>query len=73
MSRRWKPTVIPTAVSMYMTAAITRSAGLTRLVPEQDDRGDGGEEGKDDRAEVGRLLERGHLAHRSQPTPDLTI
>ena len=31
MSRRWKPTVIPTAVKMYMTAAITRSAGLTKL------------------------------------------
>ena len=30
VSRRWKPTVMPTAVSMYMTAAIARSAGLTK-------------------------------------------
>ena len=29
--RRWKPTVIPTAVSKYMTAAMIRSAGVTRL------------------------------------------
>ena len=31
VSSRWKPTVIPTAVSRYMHAAIARSAGLTRL------------------------------------------
>ena len=55
MSRRWKPTVIPTAVTRYIDGQDREVGGAHDPVPEQDDRGEGGDEGHDHGAEVGDL------------------
>ena len=57
---RWKPTVMPAAVTKYMTARIARSCQLTTRFQKQDDRGERGQEGNHHAAEVGDLRRSSH-------------
>ena len=64
VSRRWKPTVMPTAVSRYMTAAIARSAGLTRLFQSRTIAAIVAAKGTTTAPRLAAFSSSGHLAHR---------